>query len=104
MNKDTAEKIKKLPQWAQSEMSLLESNLKTVNKQLAQYEGNAETKIHGLGVGKDIPVPDFNAIGFKVDNGSINISIVSGELRIYADHPLIVKPRASNSVYLSVVK
>ncbi len=104
MNKDIEEKIKKLPQWAQSEISRLDSSLNTVNKQIAQYEGNAETKIHRLGIGKDIPVPDFNAIGFKVDNGSIDISIVDGELRVYTNHLLIVKPRASNSVYLSVAK
>ena len=97
------EKFDRLPKWAQMEINRLSGDLENYKEKVAQISGEEETIVYCEGyVTPKINLPNNSHIVFEIDGGSISANVVDGELRVYGQSPgpLLVLPRASNSVYL----
>ena len=96
-------KYKKLPKYAQDEISRLRNNLQSTEEKLHAMTGErlSNTQFrHGPGY-KNLP-DKCNVRFILAEHESIEANIVDGVLRIYGSRSISVEPRASNSIYLRV--
>lgn len=99
--------ITKLPKWAQEEISKLESDVKYWQTKYKTFDGQMKTRIQVDGrfnKDTDTYLPEHSTVSFKLKEDdvpfrAIDVTIVKGVLRIYADD-MVVLPVASNSIYI----
>jgi len=97
------EKFDRLPKWARMEINRLSGDLENYKQKVAQISGKEETNVYCEGYATPrINLPKNSHVTFDIVDGLISANVVDGELRVYGQSrwPLLVLPRASNSVYL----
>lgn len=101
------DRIKKLPKWAQQEILHAKGDARRWKEKYQTLAGEVKTKIQVDGRfdrDADVYLPDHSTVSFRLTDDTpkfkaIDISIVKGALRIYADD-MVVFPVASNSIYI----
>lgn len=92
--------ITKLPQWAQRKIRVLEKNIKTLERKVAEINGERKTNTAIISGMDRNPLPNSCTIEFDITGNRISCGIIDNELRVYGYNTIIVLPRASNSIHL----
>lgn len=102
-----SEDITKLPRWAQDRIKALEADVAHAQAQLAAHDAPDGTPItwttsidstrHGL--------HKYATVRFQTPNGYVDVHLTDeGELRVYAQNTMVIRPRSANLVYLENCK
>lgn len=99
------EKYKKLPEWVKNEIKALEYEIKELNDQVAQINGEQDTDIFIMDMNMNRPLPKKSYIRIMVGKHYIDVYKMkssTGEevVRVSADCQIKVMPSASNSCYV----
>jgi hypothetical protein len=115
--KSLDERISKLPEWARNYIRNLESEKRTLREELQNSlagEGTTNTRIHRLGIGPDISLPDDSIISFVLgkdqegwdDRIDVQIDRLTRSLEVRGvgtiRNILCVWPYASNTIYVDL--
>lgn len=96
-------KFKRLPKWAQEEITILQRKIILQEKKIDQLFGKEPSNITASVDNKEKNLVDDSIIKIKVPKGFFQFMLVKGEIRIFTTGAKIkITPQATNSIYLSL--